>query len=77
MSIHTSSSRARSNSLLGAFAIEVEFLDSQTGERLAAGVDQKLGTPFDGVSGFTRLGHARAAFGEWAHELRVALETNP
>lgn len=62
---------------MGGAAIEVEFLDSVTGERLAAGVDQKLGTPFDGVSGFTRLGHARGAFREWAKELRVALETNP
>jgi hypothetical protein len=62
---------------MGGAAIEVEFLDSETGERLAAGVDQKLGTPFDGVAGFTRLGHAKDAFREWAHELRVALDTNP
>lgn len=62
---------------MGGAAIEVEFLDSETGERLAASVDQKLGTPFDGVSGFTRLGHARGAFKAWAMELRTALETNP
>lgn len=62
---------------MGGAAIEVEFLDSTTGERLAASVDQKLGTPFDGVSGFTRLGHAKGAFREWAKELRVALDTNP
>lgn len=62
---------------MGGAAIEVEFLDSVTGDRLAAGVDQKLGTPVDGVSGFTRLGHAKSAFREWAKELRVALETNP
>ena len=62
---------------MGGAAIEVEYLDSTTGERLAAGVDQKLGTPFDGVRGFTRLGHARGAFREWAKELRVALDTNP
>ena len=62
---------------MGGAAIEVEFLNSVTGERLAASVDQKLGTPFDGVSGFTRLGHAKGAFREWAKELRVALDTNP
>lgn len=62
---------------MGGAAIEVEFLNSVTGERLAASVDQKLGTPFDGVSGFTRLGHARSAFREWAKELRTALDTNP
>ena len=62
---------------MGGAAIEVEFLNSSTGERLAAGVDQKLGTPIDGVTGFTRLGHAKGAFRDWAKELRVALETNP
>ena len=62
---------------MGGAAIEVEFLDSVTGERLAAGVDQKLGTPVDGITGFTRLGHAKSAFREWAKELRAALETNP
>jgi Protein of unknown function (DUF3313) len=62
---------------VGGAAIEVEFLDSVTGERLAAGVDQKLGSPVGGVSGLTRLGAARAAFRDWALELRAALETNP
>jgi hypothetical protein len=62
---------------VGGAAIEVEFLDSVTGERLAAGVDQKLGSPIDGLSGLTRLGAARAAFRDWARELRAALETNP
>lgn len=62
---------------MGGAAIEVEYLDSSTGERLAAGVDQKLGMPIDGMTGFTRLGHAKAAFRDWAKELRVALETNP
>lgn len=62
---------------MGGAAIEVEYLNSVTGERLAAGVDQKLGTPFDGARGFTRLGHAKGAFREWAKELRIALDTNP
>ena len=62
---------------IGGAAIEVEFLDSLTGERLAAGVDQKIGKRVDGLTALTRLGHAQRAFDEWARELRAALETNP
>lgn len=62
---------------IGGAAIEVEFLDSTSGERLAAGVDQKFGRPIDCIGGLTRLGHARRAFDAWARELHVALETNP
>ena len=62
---------------VGGASIEVEFLDSVSGERLAAGVDQKLGSRLGGPASFARLGQARAAFDAWAKELRVALETNP
>jgi hypothetical protein len=62
---------------VGGAAIEVEFLDSVTGERLAAGVDQKLGKHVSGWTGLTRLGQASQAFDDWARELRVALEENP
>jgi hypothetical protein len=62
---------------VGGAAIEVEFLDSVTGERLAAGVDKKLGKQIDGMASMQRLGQARRAFDDWARELRVALETNP
>ncbi|HVY04663.1 MAG TPA: DUF3313 domain-containing protein [Burkholderiales bacterium] len=65
------------NADIGGAAIEVEFLDSETGERLAAGVDQKRGGRIDGVAGFTRLGQAQRALRDWATELRTALETNP
>lgn len=57
---------------MGGAAIEAEFLDSETGERLGAVVDMKLGTPLD-ISGFTSLGHARSAFRQWAKELKRAL----
>lgn len=57
---------------MGGAAIEAEFLDSDTGERLGAIVDLKLGTPLD-VRGFTSLGHARTAFQKWAKELKRAL----
>lgn len=62
---------------VGGAAIEVEFLDSVTGQRLAAGVDQKLGKRVDGMASLMRLGQAREAFRDWARELRVALDTNP
>lgn len=62
---------------VGGAAIEVELLDSLTGERLAAGVDRKLGKRIDGVASVKRLGQARKAFREWARELRAALDTNP
>jgi hypothetical protein len=62
---------------VGGAAIEVEFLDSTTGERLAAGVDRKLGKSIDGMASIQRLGQARQAFDDWARELRAALETNP
>ncbi|MBU1727536.1 MAG: DUF3313 domain-containing protein, partial [Candidatus Omnitrophica bacterium] len=57
---------------MGGAAIEAEFLDSETGERLGAIVDMKLGTPLD-ISGFTSLGHAKGAFQRWAKELKQAL----
>jgi len=57
---------------MGGAAIEAEFLDSETGERLGGIVDMKLGTPLD-ISGFTSLGHARTAFQQWAKELKQAL----
>ena len=62
---------------VGGASIEVEFLDSVSGERLAAGVDRKLGSMLGGPASLARLGQARAAFDDWARELREALETNP
>lgn len=62
---------------MGGAAIEAEFIDSMTNERVAAMVERKLGTPFDLKSGFTSLGHARASFKSWAEELKRALETGP
>ena len=62
---------------LGGAAIEAEFLDSATGERLAAMVERKKGSPVNVVGGFTELGYAKAAFREWASDLKLALTTNP
>lgn len=62
---------------MGGAAIEAEFIDSVSNERMAAMAERKLGTPFDVKSGFTSLGHARAAFRAWARELKHALDTGP
>lgn len=62
---------------IGGASIEVEFLDSQTGERLAAGVDQKTGRALGGFASFKRYGHAEQAFRAWAKDLRAAFDTHP
>lgn len=62
---------------MGGAAIEAEFIDSVSNERMAAMAERKSGTPFDVKSGFTSLGHARAAFRAWAKELKHALDTGP
>lgn len=56
---------------VGGASMEVEFLDSMTSERLAAGIDT-----FDGskLSGFTKLGATKEAFEFWAKRLRVTLD---
>ncbi len=46
---------------LGGAAIEAEFVDSTTNERLAAMVERKKGSSFDLKGGFSELGHARGA----------------
>lgn len=46
---------------LGAAAIEAKFLDSVTGERLAAMAERKKGSVTNLKRGFTELGHARSA----------------
>lgn len=62
---------------LGGAAIEAEFIDSVSGERLAAMVERKKGSPTNLKGGFTELGHAKAALREWAVELRQALKAAP
>lgn len=62
---------------MGGAAIAVEFFDSITGERLAAMVDRKTGTPLQLIAGFSRFGHARAAFHQWSAALKLALMNNP
>ncbi|MBU2550308.1 MAG: DUF3313 domain-containing protein [Proteobacteria bacterium] len=59
---------------MGGAAMEVEFLDSVSNERLAAYTDRKRGHPAK-FNGFTKWSHAEAAFKAWAEELRKALDT--
>lgn len=62
---------------MGGASIEVEFIDSITGERLAAMADRKTGSPLQLKAGFSKFGYAKAAFNEWADELKIALAENP
>ncbi len=59
---------------MGGASMEAEFLDGTTGERLAAVIDRKTGSPLALVENFTTWDHAKAAFDEWAQELRQALD---
>lgn len=56
---------------VGGASMEVEFLDSMSGERLAAAIDT-----FDGskMSGFSKFGATKDAFTFWAKRLRVTLD---
>ena len=62
---------------MGGASIEVEFLDSLTGERLAAMVETKSGTPLQLIASLSRYGHAENAMDDWASELKSALVDNP
>jgi hypothetical protein len=52
---------------IGSASMEVEFLDSQTGERIAAAIDQAPGDKLD----VGKLSPARAAFEYWAKRLHA------
>ena len=56
---------------VGGASMEVEFLDSMTNERLAAGIDTFNGSK---MSGFSKLGATKEAFEFWAKRLRVTLD---
>jgi len=62
---------------LGGAAVEAEFIDAFSGERLAAMVERKKDSPTNLKGGFTAWGHAKTAFREWAVELAQALKTHP
>lgn len=56
---------------VGEISMEFELLDSQSSERLAAGVDRRAGAKVDS---FTKFGSADEAFKFWAGRLRTRLD---
>jgi hypothetical protein len=59
---------------VGEAAVEGEILDSVTGERLAAGVDKRIGEKFTGhFDKFDRWRAPKAAFDYWAMRMKFRL----
>ncbi len=58
---------------VGKCSAEAEIVDSVTGERLAAGLDQRAGTK-DPKNMLDKWGDVESAFKEWAETLRAKLE---
>jgi len=59
---------------VGQAAMEAEFLDAQTNERLAAYIDRRAGTKLKVYTGVTTWGHVHDAFRYWAKKLRKRLD---
>ena len=53
----------------GGVSLEFEVLDAALGERLAALVGYKAGTPLQVIGSFSRFGHAHSGIDRWAAEL--------
>jgi hypothetical protein len=58
--------------LVGEAAVEVDITDSQTGERLAAAVDERVGTKTI-RGGLGKWSHVKEAYAFWATRLRERL----
>ena len=54
--------------------MEFEMLDSQTNERLAAGIDTKAAEKYKVIKGLSKWGHIEDAFEFWAKRLRHFLD---
>ncbi len=63
-----------SHTFVGQASVEVEFLDSQTNERLAAAIDTKTGKKYKIIKGAKKWGHAKDAFKFWSKRLRKWLD---
>ncbi len=59
---------------VGEATIEAEFLDSVTGQVVAAIMDRKVGSTYSTGSVKGKWGHAKQAFKEWAKRLRQWLD---
>ena len=56
---------------VGEISMEFEFLDSETNQRIVAGVDRRAGDKIDSTN---KLGTAEDAFKFWAQRLRTRLD---
>jgi hypothetical protein len=54
---------------VGGASLEVEFLDGETGERVAAALDRRPGRKYKDFEGRTKWGGAEEAFRFWARRL--------
>ena len=59
---------------VGQATLEVDILDAQTNERLAAALDQKAGEKYKVFEGMTKWGHVKDAFEFWAGRFRKKLD---
>jgi hypothetical protein len=57
----------------GSARVEMELLDAQTGERLAAAVDGQTGDKVDFFGSFSKWDDAQDAFDHWAAQMRSRL----
>ena len=58
---------------LGGASIEIEVIDSQTGEQLAAALESQLGERFS-LEGLSTWGDAKAVMDDWAKRIRQRLD---
>jgi predicted component of type VI protein secretion system len=58
---------------LGEASAEVELVDSQTGEQLAAAVDSETGSRFS-LSGLSKWGDVEAVMDDWAKRIRMRID---
>jgi hypothetical protein len=54
--------------------MEIELLDSQSNERIAAAIDTKVAEENEVVKGLKKWGHAENTFNFWAKRLRGWLD---
>ncbi|MCP4256727.1 MAG: DUF3313 domain-containing protein [Planctomycetes bacterium] len=59
---------------MGGAAIEAEFIDSVTKERLYACAEQRVGVPVNMIEGMGKFSHTKPSFKYWAKELRKWLD---
>ena len=59
---------------LGGAGAEIELVDSVTGERIAAAIDNHKGSRRDMAGGFQKFGHAEAVMEKWAEDLKKMID---